>query len=1137
MASTVMKMAPMVAALLVALVVSACGGGGTSAPSASPPHQSAPVISWFTATPSSITSGASSTLSWIVTDATSLSIDQGVGSVTGTTSKSVTPTATTTYTLTATTSAGSTTAGLTVVVVPPDPGAAKDLTVQGIDSNSNGIRDDVERYIAFNHSAPAEIAALNQVAKALQAATIATNVQGAAQAERSGIDAIVCLGDVSGGSRAQTLMETLWSEQVNTPDRITARAQSADLIGGQILDVVPGSTGSTCSSVVATVAAQRAARRYASSAPAAEPGYTIISINGIFTDPDNAKLNWLVLMDAVGWSYRGLPIRLKMAYNPTASAGDLLECINQKLSEFPGASFVALANIYLRLSVPTPIYQLYPDLPNKVAVQLGAIFQGKSSYSDQSLQNIKTIVQAAVASGEQVLLVPHSQGNFYANSAYEGIAGVGDGSLVRSLGVMGVASPAVKVAGGGDYVTSTNDRVINAVRFLDSAVLGGNVAIDTTLIETGHDLRTTYLNPFLQGQAEVVRKIHLALDRLAVVQPVASVTVSLISPMIQVGQTTTAAATLKDASGSVLAGRTVAWSSTNTGVATVSSGGLVTAVAAGTASITATSEGKSGSAPVTVRSTPSPPVISSFTATPLTVTAGGSSTLAWSVTGATSLSIDQGIGVVTGTQRIVSPTTTTTYVLTATNSAGSTIREATVTVTSSGGGTLAFHSNRSGTYQIYAMNPDGTGLVRMTSNAFNDIQPVWSPDGRKLAFASDRGGRYAVYTMSLDGLAATQLTNSSGSDSQPAWSPDGSRIAFTSTRDGAEEIYSMGADGSGQTRLTSAWASHKGDPSWSPDGTRLSFSSWQSGSSEIWVMDVNGTNQSMLTRCTTWSGSARWSPDGTRIGFASYGYAWIMNSDGTGARNLTGSCQLCACAQTTQYDDFGSWSPDGTRVALQSRRDGNSEIYVMGADGTGLARITSDAADDSRPSWTSASSSPPPPLVYSFTASPASIVAGESSTLAWVVYGGTSLSLDQGIGPVTGSNMTVRPAAMTNYTLTASNAGGSATQGVTVVVATATADFTLVLDPDPPSAIRSWTARVLTTQVGGPGVVSLVVSVSPAGQGVTATLSPTSVQAGGTAALDVVAGGSAPAGRYVVTVTGAEGSTTHGAAMTVDVTP
>ena len=82
--------------------------------------------------------------------------------------------------------------------------------------------------------------------------------------------------------------------------------------------------------------------------------------------------------------------------------------------------------------------------------------------------------------------------------------------------------------------------------------------------------------------------------------PVSSVSVALNASSLTIGQTTQAVATLRDANGNVLTGRSVSWSSANPGVATVSASGLVTAVTAGSASIVATSEGKSGSATVSV---------------------------------------------------------------------------------------------------------------------------------------------------------------------------------------------------------------------------------------------------------------------------------------------------------------------------------------------------------------------------------------------------------------------------------------------------------------------------------------------------------------------------------------------------------
>jgi hypothetical protein len=82
--------------------------------------------------------------------------------------------------------------------------------------------------------------------------------------------------------------------------------------------------------------------------------------------------------------------------------------------------------------------------------------------------------------------------------------------------------------------------------------------------------------------------------------PVASVQVSPSDATLTVGTGMQLQVTLKDASGATLSGRPVVWSSSNTAVATVSAGGSVIAIDAGTATVTATCEGKSGAASITV---------------------------------------------------------------------------------------------------------------------------------------------------------------------------------------------------------------------------------------------------------------------------------------------------------------------------------------------------------------------------------------------------------------------------------------------------------------------------------------------------------------------------------------------------------
>lgn len=98
--------------------------------------------------------------------------------------------------------------------------------------------------------------------------------------------------------------------------------------------------------------------------------------------------------------------------------------------------------------------------------------------------------------------------------------------------------------------------------------------------------------------------------------PVAAVTVSPASSSLGVGGTAQFSAAITDASGAVLTGRVVTWSSSNTGIATVSTTGLVTGVAAGSVTITAMCETKIGTAAITVSMVP----VATVTVTPTTAT-------------------------------------------------------------------------------------------------------------------------------------------------------------------------------------------------------------------------------------------------------------------------------------------------------------------------------------------------------------------------------------------------------------------------------------------------------------------------------------------------------------------------------------
>jgi TolB protein len=70
---------------------------------------------------------------------------------------------------------------------------------------------------------------------------------------------------------------------------------------------------------------------------------------------------------------------------------------------------------------------------------------------------------------------------------------------------------------------------------------------------------------------------------------------------------------------------------------------------------------------------------------------------------------------------------------------------------------IAFMSNRDGSWDLYLMGTDGSGLVRLTRNPANDGLPTWAPDGSYLAFVSDRGGDWAVWAIRPDGSNLRKL--------------------------------------------------------------------------------------------------------------------------------------------------------------------------------------------------------------------------------------------------------------------------------------------------------------------------------------------------------------------------------------------
>ena len=124
--------------------------------------------------------------------------------------------------------------------LPPDPGEAGKATIEGIDLNGNGVRDDIERWIAFNYPGSEKTrTALAQQAMAVQDSLIVGRNKDAPlalQTDNKAADANACLIYVIGSVNQQiALSKTLLATSLNTRARSLAYLDFGDLLAGEIL--------------------------------------------------------------------------------------------------------------------------------------------------------------------------------------------------------------------------------------------------------------------------------------------------------------------------------------------------------------------------------------------------------------------------------------------------------------------------------------------------------------------------------------------------------------------------------------------------------------------------------------------------------------------------------------------------------------------------------------------------------------------------------------------------------------------------------------------------------------------------------------------------------------------------------------
>jgi len=479
----------------------------------------------------------------------------------------------------------------------------------------------------------------------------------------------------------------------------------------------------------------------------------------------------------------------------------------------------------------------------------------------------------------------------------------------------------------------------------------------------------------------------------------------------------------------------------------------------------------------TIQPNPVPaPAITSFLASPSTITMGQRATLSWSVSGATSVTLDNGIGDVSRVTTFpVSPTQTTTYTLTASNSGGSVTARALVTVVAVAAppviNTFAASPAVLTAGQSTTLSWNVTGANTVTINGAN------VPEVSAMQITPPQTTSYVLSATNNAGTATAQtvVTVNASVIPQPPTTP----TLISALANGASEVDLSWTASTGSIGVAGYQVIRNGTAVASVHASSLGYahttvSPNTSYSYAIKAYDPAGNTSaaSNSIQATTPAPPAVLTCPGPAIG--AFTGCYYNNTDLTGNPVLVrtdnqinfawGSSSPSGAITPMNFSVrwqgifnfnagtylFNGTFSDGMRFYIDGNpvrfawRDQPANLYLMSQTlSQGNHLITVEYYEDSGTatailSWPSSNPTPNPgsaPAINTFTATPSIVSLGQSATLSWNVSGATTISLDNGVGNVSSAgSRIVAPGQTTTFTLTASNNGGTATAQVVVTV-------------------------------------------------------------------------------------------------------